>query len=499
MNSPVADQEALFVIHQDADLEKIRCIIQKRKFRHIFVLTTHLLLGKEQQAIEKLAPRVRTATLASLLTDAEMADCDRRATDKLLLRLKNRHIQRTYMGHFINESLWYKNALALDKLKSKRHFFAVYYSPGLGIHSRFWAGSGGKSLETAYGRFKKHTLPIYGRKIRNILKKRNCCTICHNGKCYLFVSTMARLRFSGEIPAQEKKISRITWLLMAFAGNRGRCVFRNRARRETPDGHPLILCTTIHNYVHTLAETGLPLLIFVDGHHPSNYPRTYIDMYTQGRFVVRNMIAETWFRKHGKEAIKPPSFMDSAQMVHVRTNVVRSLNHILLALNHAGDWSALINRSDTDLLVEAFSRLAQSFPDIQFTVRPHPTMATFEHEGKNAINRIHTFVRETGFPNLIVSENALSADLQKTQLVLSEYSQVLIDAYHRGNLGLVVNLTGRRSFMQDYEAYGFPAVYSETELTAWIKDLMEGPEKAVLRQNLAVTKFNQRLLAEGYH
>ena len=98
------------------------------------------MLGKEKQAIEKLAPRVRTATLASLLTDAEMADCDRRATDKLILRLKNRHIQRTYMEHFINESLWYKNALALDKLKSKRRFFAVYYSPGLGIHSRFLGG-----------------------------------------------------------------------------------------------------------------------------------------------------------------------------------------------------------------------------------------------------------------------------------------------------------------------------------------------------------------------
>ena len=497
MNQQREMMDALFVIHQDADLKKIGHIIHKKGYRQVYVLTTHHPLGKEREIVLSLAPRVHTQPFADLLTDGVMAHCDQKATNELLSRLSDRRIQRTYMGHFINRSLWHKNAAVWKKLKEFSRFQSIYYSPELGVHSRFWAELGGTRLETPLAGFRRRALFVYGRKIRNILKKRSIHTICRNGKCYVFVSPVGRLKFFHDAEPLATPISRIDWILFAFSGIRGKRLLTGKIKKITPQGHQPVLSTTIHAHLHELSETEFPLHIFVDGYHPSNYPRSYVDMYADCRFVVRDMFGEAWFRKHGKKTLKPPPFIAPALMNPI-TNSIRSVKQVLLALNHAGDWTALINRSDTDLLLDAFSQLARTFPSLHFTVRPHPTMATWEHEGLNSLNRIKTFIREIAILNLTVSQNPLSTDLEKADLVISEYSQVLIDALQMGKLGLSVNLTGRRSFMYDYETFGFPVVNSKKELTAWVEDLTRNTIPAFRRQNQAVQKYNQSLLLAGY-
>ena len=161
----------------------------------------------------------------------------------------------------------------------------------------------------------------------------------------------------------------------------------------------------------------------------------------------------------------------------------------MLVLNHAGDWTALVNRSDTDILVEAFANLARARPDKEFIIRAHPTMAQAAHEGVNSIERLADFVTKAT-ANLSLSRAALSDDLTRGDLYLSEYSQVLLDVWAAGKLGAAVNLTGRRSFMADYEQLGFAEFTSDHDLRALMERIDETRPELVSQQNRAVERFN---------
>ncbi len=490
--------DALFVIHQDTPFERIKNIVRVRKFRQVFILTTHHLLEHERDEIKHLSEVVRIATFAEFLADNEMVGFDNRATEELRPKMGDPNVQKSYMKLFTDRSLRHKNAAVWGKLKNACGFQAIYHSPGLGVHHRFWHDLGGKCLETPIDRFKKKLLPTYKRKIANIIKRRSIQVLCRNTKCYIFVSSTERLRLKDAVTRKSAPISRFHWLLIAFAGIRGISLLRNLLRRETPAGHAQILCCTVHDYLSIFAEAGFPLLVFTDGYHPSNYPRSYMDMFAHCRFVVREMFGEAWFGKYGRKTLKPLPFMASTQMIAPTRAPYFDVKAVLLALNHAGDWTALINRSDTDLLVEAFCRLAHLFPRLDFLVRPHPTMAKPEHEGIHSFERISNYVKGKMLKNLSVSDGPLSLDLEKADLVMSEYSQVLIDAYGTGKLGLTVNLTGRRSFMDDYERLGFPAVDSFEGLREWLRDLVKHPQPAIRIQQTATDNYNQCLMSKGY-
>jgi hypothetical protein len=164
-------------------------------------------------------------------------------------------------------------------------------------------------------------------------------------------------------------------------------------------------------------------------------------------------------------------------------------------LNHAGDWTALINRSDTDILIEAFVNLAKQNRNLNFIIRCHPTMIHPLHEGINSINRIKEFIEWVNLKNLSVSTASLSEDISRGDLFISEYSQVLIDILQNGKLGIIANLTNRRSFMIDYESIGFLNVNSSANLNSLLQNILNHEVKYVSIQNKAVEEYNSLLKA----
>jgi hypothetical protein len=252
--------------------------------------------------------------------------------------------------------------------------------------------------------------------------------------------------------------------------------------------------TTVHQYhpgmSRVTAVCGQTLRIVADGHHPSNYPASYIETFGDGEFVVANPLSADWFLHHGRHVVPGPWFQASPKF---RSCNASTLQRVMLVLNHAGDWSALIERSDTDRLVLAFVETASSYPDIEFVVRVHPTMATPEHEGVGSIERIRGLVQGTALPNLVVSDRSSHEDLERGDLYLSEYSQMLIDAWQRGRLGAAINLTRRRSFMVDYERLGFLSINSKEELVQLLRSVLNDPNMAIAIQNHAVERFNATL------
>jgi tRNA isopentenyl-2-thiomethyl-A-37 hydroxylase MiaE len=166
---------------------------------------------------------------------------------------------------------------------------------------------------------------------------------------------------------------------------------------------------------------------------------------------------------------------------------------VLVLLGHAGDWCALVNRSDTDVLAEAFIELAAKYKNIDFILRPHPTMNHPQHEGAGAVERIQAEISQADLPNLSCSQMTLAEDLQVADLTVSEYSATLVDAWRSGRPGLIVNLTKRRSFMEDYERLGFLAVQNRESLAQFFSQLDKSVADLINRQATAVQHYNMLL------
>jgi hypothetical protein len=491
--------DALFVINQDARFNRIQTIAQADGLSNILILSTHHLFKNERLKVSNFAPRVSIRTFADFLDDAEMQSCDDRATDALAPLLTDKNIKKKYANLFIGKTLKNKNELIFRKIHDVYSVNKIYFQHGLGVHPGFWHSVGAIPLDSTFGRHFKNKMHTLFRKIRKVLKKKEIHLVTHGNCCYFFVSGIKRLKFTEEAAIDEVSIHPIRWILFSLAGNKGKNLLKSHIKNSHPSHCRPLLATTIHEYIHQLGDLGLPLHVFVDGYHPPNYPRSYIDMYENCDFVSSDMFSEYWFHHHGKKIIKPLPFQVSRKMHFVLINKNYKIKTILLVLNHAGDWSALINRSDTDLLIESFSDIAQQFQEISFIVRPHPTMILPEHEGTGSLDRIRRYIAWRGLENLSVSEASLGENVSRGDVFISEYSQVLIDVFQTGKLGIIANLTGRRSFMEEYEKLGFMAADSLNSLTKKIGEILENPSAAAIQQNNATMDYNCMLEEEVYY
>ena len=315
--------------------------------------------------------------------------------------------------------------------------------------------------------------------------------VFHDEKVFVFPSSIERLRLSEEARRTEYDYLPCEFLSSLPQENNKFQILERFIESIKPKGVKPIIATTIHAYTSAHENCSLPVQIFVDGLQPANYPRSYVDSYVSGSFVVRDMFDVKWFSQHGKEVIKPYPFMKKNYFAALEENA--EVKTVYLMLNHAGDWTALINRSDSDILVECFVEIAKYFPNLNFVVRLHPTMIHEEHEGKRSSERIREYVRWCNLDNLTISEDSLEHDLATGDIFVSEYSAALLDAYSSGKLGIIMNLTNRRSFMEDYEKIGFQYVNSRNELESIIENILSDPGEHLQRQNTAVSRHNELL------
>lgn len=493
--------DALFVINQDTEVAKIQRIAQTENFSRLLILTTHSPFRNERIEIQKTASKVEIKSFAEILTDQDMQSCDDRATSELKALRGDPRIMRRYFHFFMERSLHYKNQIVSSRILSESRPRKLYFQENLGIDGVTWRRCGGFLLRPV-----TRKTPTYHKTKRflshlvSFFKERGPITLVSDGSaCCVFFTPVKRLKFSDRVRVHSipfRPTQRLQFQVSAIL----RAVVTRALFRRIPStlGLPL-LATTIHEYSDKLGEMPFPLHVFVDGYHPSNYTRSYVDSFTENcLFMVNHMLNAQWFEKHGRKTLGSAPFLQPPVMAPVSSYPARSLKVVLLALNHAGDWTSLINRSDTDLLIEAFADLAEQFPNLHFVVRPHPTMATPQHEGIHSLERVKQYIRWRGIPNLSASEQTLSEDMQRGDLFISEYSQVLIDALQNGKLGVIANLTCRRSFMEDYESLGFLSVGTAADLHKLMAEICRDSRFAIEIQNQAASRYNTLLKELGY-
>ena len=470
MSEPVA-WDALFVLHARSDPARIGALVRRHHLDRVLVVSSHLVFPHERAAF---ADRARSGvifeftTFATLLDDDSMAELD--AATTLALTARPPGLGR-YVDHYEHRCRILKNTLLLARLRAHHTWNHAWVDHGLGVDATVWVAAGARFLSWRSLVARLRDLPFFGglAGLPNLWRLPKTATVVRDGEdAYVFLSTTRRLRFRPGTPSS---------------------TLPTREALSLP--HRVLVSTTIHDHPVAVARLRAPVRVFADGYLPPNYPRSYIDTYGAATFVSAEPFAARWFAACARPVAPTPAFLICPPFAPATTPP--AIATVVVLLGHAGDWTALVNRSDNDALVAATLAVARLAPRFKFVLRPHPTMEHPRHEGPGARARLAAHVTAAALPNVVLSTADLAADLAASDLLVSEYSATLIDSWRDGKLGLIANLTGRRSFMQEFAALGFPSVGSADALHAALLTAAADPAAFARRQTAAAAGYNALL------
>lgn len=437
----------------------------------ILFVTTHKLYSNEKIFIEAGFPNSIFLKFADFLNDADNDKCDTDAAKKVPNNLED----------YYKEIKKLKNALVLENIKKQYDITEGYIcSDDLGIDFSVWVEQGFKAVKLDYyyvsledtNKFKNKIelrlkLKKYLKKQKWIINLRNkiACKkinltddifISHkDGKKYVFLGKMEKIEYRMDMKWErsKKEYKRL-----------------KQGKFETAESV---------QYLSTLHESGKCIIpddkrydvrYIQDGYMPPNYSSQYL------KYKPENVEYYAW-DMIGKEAFKafdiPVSIMPFRKKLYLpEIQFSKELKTILVATSGSGDWTAQKNRSDDDLMIEAFIEIARRFPDIEIIYRCHPAWVHPAHTGINSIRRVAEYIEFTNLTNIHLSGNIpqenlsdfvlsfprslLEEDLKKADIVFGEHSVAMLDAGFEGIPFASVNLTGRRNFFCGISDLGFP-------------------------------------------
>jgi hypothetical protein len=433
------------------------------------VCSTHLLSERERSSLSEAA-RIGTIfrTQEEYFTDLELSEIDTRA-----LQAAQKMQPISGIGGFDQfkaAMLDFKSMLLFEKISVEFKNVKIYVVDGLGWSARWWIRHGATEIKI---RVKADWLSKLKFQLSQYFRFRwiNPGFFEANKDQYtlVFLSSLSRVSRKFSINFTPTPI----WKQLLIVGSRYKLF---------PYSSSCIAVCTLHD----LRRLNRPCLILQDGHLPSNYSSGYMWEYDRKYlFVPSNPFSERWLISSGVKILKIKEFGDSIMEPVVYLGL--TTNRILFVMGHSGDWSSLISRSDTCKLAFAIKAIAEKNLNLFIKVRFHPTMVHPDHDGVNSYSRLCEEIVSWGLNNVSVSRDEMLEDLASADIIISEYSQVLIDGWSIGKLGIICNLTGRRSFMSDYEQLGFLNTKSIDDLN---KILSLSPFHLAMQQNKAVARYN---------
>lgn len=461
----------IIICNQLLSINKLNDILEKIE-THKVVCSTHAFFDSEIQLLSESAKSdCDFYDFTDFFSDQDLWDIDEFALRKI--KETNSVPGSGGLKRFQAEMIERKSALLYEKLCKRFCEIQILVVDGLGISADWWESVGAKRIDVQQRKTFVSGFIQFFRKILAICRaSSNWCEALVNNQQIVFFSKTTRIshRLNGDF-----RFISIWKRLVVILSNKWIYPYKK----------DFIAATTLHD----LYRLKRPMLIFQDGHFPSNYSPGHLWEYeSYHAFVPSNPFSDKWLKICGRKTVNIYEFNDPEMKEVVFSN--SSLDKILIILGHAGDWSALINRSDTCHFVTGVKRIANLFENFKFRIRLHPTMNSLEHEGPNSSLRILEEIKSWKATNVEISSYPLTVDLEWADFVVSEYSQVLIDSWVMGKLGASLNVTGRRSFMQDYNQLGFINAESVDHLILIFK---QDVKKLVKHQNEAVEVFNQKM------
>lgn len=496
----------IFIFSQNVKLNSFEMIRNINKLEEVIFITPHMLLKNEKEFLCKVFGKCLFYKFADFISDAEGENCDVVTYNSELT-----------VEEYYNAIKEYKNSLICKKIINLYPEHMGYIcSDDLGIDSNVWLEQGFHILELEYYHMpgisepieKKCTIKDLIKKIPGVmqlhqwqLKKRRYSQVTEE----IYVSTYENKKyvFIGKLPRIEYRMN-MEW-------KKSEEEYQKLKIGKFEKGENCQYLSTLHEkWKCTVPDDKKYDVRYIqDGYLPPNYSSRYL------KYKPKNVKYYAW-DDLGKEIFKnhdePVSIMPFRKKLFLpKMQYKNELKTILVATSGPGDWTALKNRSDEDLMLQAFVDVALRCPKITIIYRCHPTWTHPAHNGVNSINRAAEYINFSGANNMRISgnipknkegetvlsfsRNSFEEDLACADMVFGEHSVSMLDAGFKGIPFASVNLTNRRNLFEGITNIGFPHCTSVDDivdlLESYGNDMFKSNyDKAIINYN-AMTDINE--------
>lgn len=472
----------IIIFSQNVILESLLSVDFNRCNCEWIFLTPHMLYENEKKAIEAKFGKCSFIKFGDMLSDEEAELCDKRAYDKTIS-----------LSEYYQEIKKHKNELILKKVLEKYSWEHGYLcSNDLGIYPLTWINAGFSPVELDYyfqreviarpEVVRRSKIKSFIKKVPGVMKYRNnhlqkakessvteeVYRSYYNGKKYIFIGKLSRVAYRMVLD-WEKSEEDYNNIKNGVFETKKQCVY---------------LSSLHEHYKSPIPDSRkYDIRIIQDGYLPPNYSSAYLK-YRQGneRYYAWDALGKELFENHHV----PVSIMPFRKKIFLQYPEFKNeVKTILVATSGPGDWTALKNRSDEDLMVSAFVEVAKRFPHINIIYRCHPTWTHPDHNGINSIHRVSEYLQYSGLTNIKLSGNipqnidnkelsfsrsSFEEDLKYADIVFGEHSVSMLDAGFSNIPFCSVNLTGRRDFFCGISQMGFPHCESIEEICKVLHD-----------------------------
>lgn len=447
----------------------------------ITFVSTQFLFENERELIDSIfGINCKYLTFADLLSDEERERCDKDAF--------NPEKQGQDVFAYYEDIKILKNQRIIDNLlKGRDYKNKIIVCDDLGIYAPIWIEKGFKQANCEYFHtptqrntniifktFKNiamfFLLPLW--KIKKYYKTR--ISVAYKGDIrYLFYGSLNRIGYRIDLDFKKaSKLENIKYIL-----NNWGIVWKNKTIR----------LSSFHEGYHTINDKReLNVKLIQDGYLPPNYSSNYLYFYGRNtEFYTWDQIGCNTFIYHNLSH----RIMPIRKKYYIPNPVYpKKVKKILCVASGAGDWTAVKNRSDEDMMIWTFGKIAKMNPDIEIVYRCHPVWIHPLHQGVNSINRAAEYISWLNYSNFKLSGHIPSAiqdgkiclsykrssfeeDLEGVDIVFGEHSIAMIDAAFKGILFSSCNVTGHRNYFEDITKLGFPHCESIEEINSLLKSI----------------------------
>lgn len=473
--------ETIVLFSQNLKLESLKNRIKEITVEDgVCFLTTHFLFENERDYLKKMFGNCEFKTFADFLTDSEMALCDTQA-------YTSREMAYT---DYLSGLKYKKNEIVANKILSVHHPKYKYsISDDLGIDGQVWKDNGFKYIKAEYYYTEPVSAKYYIKKI--LFSSKTIDRMYHKIKSNKVQHIPEEVHvgyFEGRKYVFLGKLSRIGYRLdIDFKPSEEECEKLNRGQFETKETCTYMTTWHEHGKCNVPDNQKYDVRWAQDGYLPPNYShKDYFFKPDNVKYYCWDILGTQLFKNQGL----PYEMIPFRKKLYLPESKFPSeVKNVLIVASGSGDWTALKNRSDDDIMVDAFVQMARRFPNIHFTYRCHPTWVHPQNVGVNAINRVHDYFKWLNLPNLTLSSNippmfdatgkyklsfsrtSLEEDLKQADFVIGEHSISMIDAAFKKIPFFSVNITNRRSFFVGITDLGFPCCSTIEEIGNMIKNI----------------------------
>jgi len=492
MDSRYAD---IIVLSQNIKLSSLKPLSETfgNEDKVVFITTQHLF-EYEREYLQSIFHRVEFHSFANLLTDDEMERCD----------IEAYQVQCNSTAQYYSKIKELKNEAIVNKVdlifRTNKKIIA---SNDLGIDATVWLNHGYESFLGDYYYSKpEQTEKVHGLVYSYLdmfytwmklpIFKAKC-----NGTKYLLYGEMHRVGYRIDVVFQKRSKVENLFFILDY------CFFS--ILKKSLCSHNTIHLSSLHESIRWTfpRDPNYQVKIIQDGYLPPNYSSRYL------QFVAPNVSYYAW-DKLGEAVFVNQGI--SVSLLPIRKKLYmpepifpENVKNVLIVASGAGDWTAIKNRSDDDQLIEAIISMAELCPEINFTLRCHPTWTHPDHQGVNAVNRVAGCFVKSNLPNVHLSGNipildctdhfqfsytrsSLEKDLEGVDIVFGEHSVSMIDAAFKKIPFASLNVTGRRDFFCGMTDLGFPHFETINDAVGFIRLLSKSHTQSAYLE--AIKRYN---------